>query len=576
MTAEKQEKQEKAKNKHKQGSGEPEALHWADQIAREVKTRVEADPELKKLVQEHGFLVYDEKTPSGTIHVGSGRGWIIHDVIAKAMRDLGLNARFVLSNDDIDPYDKPNKELDEKEWNKYLGFPFRNMPSPIEGYENFGDYYFRQATEKFEELGIEADLESTGEQYEKGVFNKAIKTILDNHKKVQQVYVDLYGEDAGGAKRIPFNVICENCGKIATTKALAWDSKNELLNYECGDVVKWAKGCGHKGDISPYDGNGKFPWKVEWAAKWPSKIVVCELAGKDHFTKGGSRTCAVKISDEVLDFPPPYPSTRKNTGKGYEFFNIGGKKMSTSKGVGVAFADITKYLPPRIVRYLLVKTRPRAVLSFDPYKDNDIIFLFDRFDRTERVAFGKEKASNEKEEKMQKRIYELSQVGEIPKHLPLQVPFALAAQVIQVGLNEEGALKILKRLGHVPENIEGADMHAVMERLHDAKRWVENYASEQYKFTIQTKEHVAKIKSELSEKQQQALLEVAKLLGKKWDEKKLHDAFYDLCKKKDLEVKEFFQAAYKVLINKERGPRLASFVLALGDVAVELFGGLGN
>ncbi|HII89186.1 TPA: lysine--tRNA ligase, partial [Candidatus Woesearchaeota archaeon] len=58
---------------------------------------------------------------------------------------------------------------------------------------------------------------------------------------------------------------------------------------------------------------------------------------------------------------------------------------------------------------------------------------------------------------------------------------------------------------------------------------------------------------------------------KKWDEKALHDEFYHICKKLNVDVKAFFQSAYKVLINKERGPRLASFVLTLGDRAVQLF-----
>ena len=47
--------------------------HWADQMALYIKERTEKDPELKKMVKEHGYIVYDEKTPSGEIHVGSGR-----------------------------------------------------------------------------------------------------------------------------------------------------------------------------------------------------------------------------------------------------------------------------------------------------------------------------------------------------------------------------------------------------------------------------------------------------------------------------------------------------------------------
>ena len=120
-----------------------DSMHWADNWALRVKERVENDPFLKKIVEEKGYICYDEKTPSGSVHVGSGRGWIIFDCIAKALRKLGLKGRFILSSDDMDPFDKPNKELGE-EWNKYLGMPFRDIPSPKDGYKSFADYYFSQ------------------------------------------------------------------------------------------------------------------------------------------------------------------------------------------------------------------------------------------------------------------------------------------------------------------------------------------------------------------------------------------------------------------------------------------------
>ncbi|MFH1439850.1 MAG: lysine--tRNA ligase [Candidatus Woesearchaeota archaeon] len=567
------EKSNDSKKKNKKDRTEQEHNHWADQIALEVKKRVDEDPKLKKVMEKVGYyLIYDEKTPSGTIHVGSGRGWVIHDAIAKAMRNLGMKAKFVLSNDDIDPYDKPNKELDES-WNKYLGMPFRNIPSPVEGYESFGDYYFMQCVEKFEELGIEAEIESTGAEYEKGTFNKAIKKVLDNHKQVQKLYLDMYGEDSEASKKIPFNVICEKCGKIATTIATEWDTKTELLSYECkkgNGIVTWAEGCGHKGKISPYNGNGKFPWKVEWPAKWISKGVLCEFAGKDHFTKGGSRSFGVKLSHELFDFMPPYPSDRRQTGKGYEFFQIGGKKMSTSKGRGVAFIDMTEILPPNLVRFLLIKPRPNSVIDFDPYNDNNITFLFDWYDRAERIYFDKEEKVDEKEKKMQSRMYELSHVGKLPNKMPVQIPIKFAAIIIQIALdNEEQAIEILQSMGHLPKKLEGIDRHYVLQRLNDAKRWINKFASDNYKFELNSKDDVqTKIRAgelKLDHKVKKALqLVVKKLEERAWEDKELHDEFYNICKSIELEPKEFFTGAYMLLIGKERGPLLAKFILAVG------------
>src|SRR3989344_3709600 len=121
-------------------------VHWADQIANEVKERVENDEVLKKTARKLGYIVLDEKTPSGVIHIGSGRGWVIHDAIAKAMRDAGMKGRFILSSDDIDPMDKLPAYLDKK-FQKYMGMPFRNIPSPVEVYDSYADYYFMQCVE---------------------------------------------------------------------------------------------------------------------------------------------------------------------------------------------------------------------------------------------------------------------------------------------------------------------------------------------------------------------------------------------------------------------------------------------
>lgn len=540
-----------------------ENIHWADQIAREVKERAEKEPMLKKIVKEKGYIVYDEKTPSGTIHVGSGRGWIIHDVIAKAFRDLGLKGRFILSSDDIDPYDKPNKEL-PKSFDKYLGMPFRNIPSPVEGYKSFADYYFMQCVEKFEEIGIDAEIESTGEVYDSGAFNPAIKTILDNSDKVKKVFERIYDKPYD---KLPFNVICEKCGKIATTRAIKWDKENELLTYKCEkNFVEWAEGCGHEGTISPYNGNGKLPWKVEWAAKWPTVGVVCELAGKDHFTAGGSRTVSIAISDEVLDFPPPYPSTRKEIGKGYEFFNVGGRKMSTSKGMGFGFAQMFDYVPAQMIRYLLVKTRPHAVLDFDPEGRNDMILLYERYDKAERIYFGEEAEENKHEAANQKRIYELSHIGDMPERMPKQIPFTLAATAIQVGFNEEGALEILKKTGHVDKDIEGVDLHYVLQRLRDAKKWIDRFAPEQFKFKVQEKIPKG---LKIGDKEKEALKKVAGLLEKEISEDELHNKFWEICQGLELNTKDFFKAAYKVLIDKDRGPKLAGFMLAIGKDKVK-------
>ena len=540
---------------------------WADQIAEDVIKRVENNDFLKNIVKRHGYIAMDEKTPSGTIHIGSGRGWVIHDAIAKALKDKGVKAAFILSSDDMDPLDKPSKELSKEDNEKYMGVPFRYIPSPIKGYKSFGEYFFRQCTDLFPDFGIDAKLESTGEEYEKGSFNKTIKIALDNADKIQKIYIDLYGQDIAAATKLPFNVKCPKCKRISTTLAVEWDREKEKLRFECKKgVVEWAKGCGYKGWISPYNGNGKLPWKVEWAAKWPTKSVIVETAGKDHFTKGGSRTAACRFAVDVFNYPPPYPSDGYETGPGYEFFTVGGKKMSTSKGHGLGFADSITYAPAKMLRFLLIRTRPNAAIDFEPYGSNDLILLYERYDQAERVYFGKEDMG-EKENVRQKRIYELSHVGKLPKRMPPQVSLSQASMLVQIFEDEKLIFRSLRETGQLPEDAAKSEVGYVKERLRFAKKWVEEFADEQYRFTLQKEINTG---LNLPEQQKKALhILASRLMAYKWTEQTLFNEFYRISKEEvQMNPPDLFKAAYMVLLNRERGPKLAPFILAIGKEKV--------
>ena len=78
--------------------------------------------------------------------------------------------------------------------------------------------------------------------------------------------------------------------------------------------------------------------------------------------------------------------------------------------------------------------------------------------------------------------------------------------------------------------------------------------------------------AEVKESGQEALKKIAEYLKKDSSEEDLHAKFFEVTKELDLPPKDFFKAAYLVLIGKETGPRLAPFILAIGkDVAAKKF-----
>ena len=147
--------------------------------------------------------------------------------------------------------------------------------------------------------------------------------------------------------------------------------------------MTWARGCGESGWISPFGGNAKLPWNLEWAAQWSLFGVTIEPNGKDLATAGGSRDRSDAIAREVFEREPPLNVP-------YEFLNIGGRKMSTSKGRGAAAHTIAEVVPPEQLRFLFLRHRPNHAIDFDPDGTDQIPRLFDEFDKFAAATAGRE------------------------------------------------------------------------------------------------------------------------------------------------------------------------------------------
>src|SRR5205085_2057984 len=201
-----------------------------------------------------------------------------------------------------------------------------NVPAPDGSTQpNYARHFATLFLETFAELGIHPTLYWASENYRSGAYDPYVKKALDHADVILEIYrtVSTVNHPQGW---LPISVICENCGKIGTTTARDWDGRE--VTYECRpDLVEWATGCGFRGKVSPFGGRAKMVWNVDWAARWGLVGATIEGCGKDLATAGGSRDRADAISRRVFDREPPLNVP-------YEFLNIGGKKMSTSRGEG--------------------------------------------------------------------------------------------------------------------------------------------------------------------------------------------------------------------------------------------------
>ena len=342
-------------------------MDWADELAQKA-----VGPQ----------VVNDSKTPSGTVHVGSLRGPVILDVITRALRAHGVRTTLLYGVDDLDPMDA-QALLTPDAIDREMGRPLAHVPDPAgDCHASYARHFAGIFIDVFAGLGINPDRYYwMSDIYPTGAMDPYIRLALDRAPLVREIYRRVANVQHPDTWH-PIGVICPTCGKVGTTIVTKWDG--ERVFYECrADLVAWARGCGSSGWISPFGGAAKLPWNLEWAAQWSHFGVTIEPGGKDLSTAGGSRDRSDAIAREVFEREPPLNVP-------YEFLNIGGRKMSTSKGRGAAAHSIAEVIPPEQLRFLFLRPRPNQAIEFDPEGTDAIPRLFDEFDRFAAATAGRE------------------------------------------------------------------------------------------------------------------------------------------------------------------------------------------
>ncbi len=505
-------------------------MHWADRVAKEIIDSGKFKP----------YWVDDMKTPSGYAHIGSMLGPVIHSAVFRALKDAGKDAVLTYVFNDFDVADEfpPNFKEELKE---HAGKVLKMIPSPEPGFDNLADLLADDLRKSLEYLGFEAKYVSSWELYHQGKFDGVIKEALDSSEKIQ----DIYKKVSGSAKKeqgwLPFQVVCENCGKLGSTRVFAWDGKE--VSYKCEEhLVTWAEGCGHTGKISPFGGNGKLPWKIDWAAHWKVMGVTIEGAGKDHASAGGSYDVAMAICKEVFKYPQPYKLP-------YEFILIGGKKMSSSKGLGLKAHDLVNILPAEVARFLFISSDIKSQSNFDPAGTDAIPDIFDKYDLgwTEYAKGSESDAARE---------FVLSQLKDVPAKESLFLPrFREVAQYLQ----QPNVSMIDKFSDLKGSKLTEKEKDVLEERIKYAKIWLEKYAPKED--VVSFSEEIPSEAKNLNGNQRKFLEHLARIMEKEKDPEKLQAALYSAAKENDLPTKDAFSAIYLSLIGKTHGPKAAWLLL---------------
>ncbi|MGH2898379.1 MAG: lysine--tRNA ligase, partial [Solirubrobacteraceae bacterium] len=306
--------------------------------------------------------------------------------------------------------------------------------------------------------------------------------------------------------------------------------------------------------VSPFGGHAKLPWNLEWAAQWSLFGVTIEPCGKDLATAGGSRDRSDAIAREVFEREPPINVP-------YEFLNVGGKKMSTSKGRGTAAHRIVEVLPPEPLRTLMIRTRPNTAIDFEPEGTDAVPRLFDEFDRLGDAVAGRDVK------------------GDLPPGFASIFRYALRDPDADVEAEAAAFRPSFSHLAFLLQ-VPGADVPTLVaaekgsaltpaetaildERLAAARVWLDDYAPERARMRVQ--EALPEGVASLDPEQRAFLATLAEEDGARTGDE-WQSAIFETSKAGGLPAGKAFAALYQAFLGRPNGPR-AGWLLASLDRA---------
>jgi len=507
-----------------------QSYHWTD---------VAADNIIREKGDKKNYTVAAGITPSGTIHIGNFREIITVDLVKRALEKKGKQVRFIYSWDDYDVFRKVPKNMPQQEMLQgELRKSIVDVPDPYGREESYARHNQVPVEEDVKRVGIKPEFIYQSKEYSKCRYAKEIKQALKNTAKIKEI-LNQYREEPLADDWLPIAVFSKKF-KTDVVNNILWDGEWGV-SYELED------GSTETVDIRK-EGNVKLKWRVDWPMRWNVENVDFEPGGKDHSTKGGSFDTGKQIIKALWDKEAP-------TYVMYNFIGVKGGmgKMSSSSGEVITLRDVLEIYEPEIARYIFAGTRPNRefTISFD----TDVLTIYEEFDKVERTYFGLQEG-NEKKAAKDKVAYELSYIGKIPEVIPYQPSFRHLTMLLQIYNFDRD-----KVIGYLEKELKNEhDRQRLRTRAECAKNWVQKYAPEDFRFSVQEKCQV-----KVDEKGKKLLHELAdKILAKEWTDVELHEEIYVLCKNYELDTKDFFRLAYNVLVNKDKGPRLASFILEIG------------
>jgi len=517
---------------------------WIDKIAHDLISRENKLGRDTKLIRVESGL-----GASGIPHIGSMGDAVRAYGVTLALQNLGYESELIAYSDDMDGLRKIPSGLPDS-LHKEIAKPVSEVSDPFgDCHASYGAHMSSLLLEGLDRVGVRYKFQSGTAAYKNNMLSKQIDTILRNSNRLGIGIQAMIGQDKYN-QTLPYFPICQNCHRLYVAKAEKYFPEEMKVAYSCMDTRignETIKGCRYVGESNINNGNGKLAWKVEFAARWQAFDIRFEAYGKDIMD-------SVKVNDwvssDILGYSHPLHLR-------YEMFlDKVGKKISKSKGNVLTPQMWLEYGTPESLLLLLYKrvTGTRHV-SID-----DIPSLMDEYDFYEDVFFGNAVEENQIKLAKIRGIYEyinhLKPSSSPSKH----VPYRLLVQ--QALLFSDDAERIDRIYGRLAKYGIAAEKNAIMtNKIRLASNWADD----------QGLQNDRRSELDLTQKDKDALRELIQALrefkGKENNNdspKILQSRIFDISRRNEVGIKEFFTILYRILVGADRGPRIGNYVLDLG------------
>lgn len=231
--------------------------------------------------------------------------------------------------------------------------------------------------------------------------------------------------------------------------------------------------------------------------------------------------------------------------------------MGKSAGRILTIGEMIDIASPEIARYFFFRSQPGT------HKQIDFEFaipkLAEDYEMMEKVYFGREDNVPEKEIEDIKRNYEVSQIGQVPKTF-FQVPYSHLVSIVQTCDDWESIVRTLTRTGHL-DNSGSENLSHLAVKVDAVKTWLATRAPESVKFSVQEEppslqlfpDEIGHLRNLLS-----------KLEEVDWKPDLIHDAVYSVAVDADIKAGPIFKILYRIILARDRGPRLGFLLASLG------------